>query len=116
MSVEKLVELKVVIVLSEGVVEGLGNPEPAKDEEEAERHEDWVVEVDLFIFPLEVLVSRNDPLLSEEGGGKIDIDCQVDNLFKFKFSQPFKFRFKFGKIRSVITFTWVYTRGTGMWP
>ena len=34
MSVEKLVELKVVIVLSEGVVEGLGNPEPAKDEEE----------------------------------------------------------------------------------
>ena len=84
MSVEKLVELKVVIVLSEGVVEGLGNPEPAKDEEEAERHEDWVVEVDLFIFPLEVLVSRNDPLLSEEGGGKIDIDCQVDNLFKFK--------------------------------
>ena len=48
MSVEKLVELKVVIVLSEGVVEGLGNPEPAKDEEEAERHEDWVVEVNLM--------------------------------------------------------------------
>ena len=49
-SVEKLVQLKVVIVLSKGVVEGLGNPEPPKDEEEAERHEDRVVEVNLHVL------------------------------------------------------------------
>ena len=36
--------------------------------------------VDLFILPLEVLVSGNDPLLSKEGGREIDIDGQVDNL------------------------------------
>ena len=47
MSVEKLVELKVVIVLPKGIVEGLGNPEPSKNKEKAEGHEDWVIEVDL---------------------------------------------------------------------
>ena len=38
------------------------------------------VVIDLFVFSLEVLVSSNDPLFSEEGGSKIDIDCQVHNL------------------------------------
>ena len=42
--------------------------------------EDCVAVVDLFILPLEVLVAGNDPLLSKEGGGEIDIDCQVDDL------------------------------------
>ena len=48
-SVEKLVQLKVVIVLSKRIVEGLGNPEPSKDKKETEGHEDWVVEVDLKV-------------------------------------------------------------------
>ena len=50
MSVEKLVQLKVVIVLSKRIVEGLGNPEPSKDKKETEGHEDWVVEVDLKVW------------------------------------------------------------------
>ena len=80
MSVEKLVQLKVVIILSEGIVESLSNPEPSKNEEESKGHEDRVVEVDLLILPLEVLVARNYPLLSKKGGSKIDIDGQMHNL------------------------------------
>ena len=49
-SVEKLVQLKVVIVLSKRIVESLGNPEPPKDKEEAERHEDRIVEVHLKVL------------------------------------------------------------------
>ena len=79
-SVEKLVQLKVVIILSKGIVESLSNPEPSKNEEESKGHEDRVVEVDLLILPLEVLVARNYPLLSKKGGSKIDIDGQMHNL------------------------------------
>ena len=47
--VKKLIQLEVLVVLSEGVVERLRHPEPAEDEEEPDRHEYRVVEVDLEI-------------------------------------------------------------------
>ena len=48
--VEKLVELEVVVVLTEGVVEGLGDPQPPEHEQEPEGHEDRVVEVHLVVY------------------------------------------------------------------
>ena len=56
--VEQLVELEVVVVLSKRIIEGLGDSEPTKHEEEPERHEDGIVEIHLMlnVFLLSMLL------------------------------------------------------------
>ena len=50
-SLNELVKLKVFIVLPKWIVQSLCYPQPAKEEEELDCHEDWIVEIQLISFP-----------------------------------------------------------------
>ena len=50
-SLDELIQLEIFIVLPKRIVQSLCNPQPAKEEEELDCHEDWIVEIQLISFP-----------------------------------------------------------------
>ena len=58
MSVQNVIQFKVFIVLAQGVVQGLGHPQPAEVEEELDRRDDGIVEVQLGPLVLGLVTAR----------------------------------------------------------
>ena len=72
--VDQVVDVKVLVVLAEGVNQGLRNVEPAKVEEEFEDEKDGQIEIN----PIPPVIIN--PLFSDKVDGKVEVHRQVHNL------------------------------------
>ena len=77
MSVNKPVHIKVIIILSEGIDQHFGNLKPSHVKEELEKGKDWEVKVNFMTIIILAWVKK---LSSQQGGEKICVNSQSDNL------------------------------------
>ena len=77
MSVNKPVHIKVIIILSKGIDQHLGNFEPSHVKEELKEGEDWKVKVHSMTF---IILAWVQKLSSQQRGEKVCVNSQRDNL------------------------------------
>lgn len=77
MSVNKPVHIKVIIILSEGIDQHLGNFKPSHVKEELEEGEDWEVKVHCMAV---IILAWVQKLSSQQRAEKIRVNSQSDNL------------------------------------
>ena len=89
MPVQQSVQLEVVVVLTKGVDQRLGNLEPADEEGELQGEEEGIPEVQLGSLvtqaglvevPVGLAGLGHHPLGAKEGGGEVGVDRQGDQL------------------------------------
>ena len=78
MSVEDVIKLEVIIVLSQGIVQCLCHSKPPEVEEEFDRHKDRIVDVHFILF---------NSLLPNERDREVDVDGKCDHLKESKGSE-----------------------------
>ncbi len=77
MPVQQLVHAEVLVVVSEGIVEGLRHPEPAEEEEKLEAEEDGDPDVDGFLL---VGVLGEEGLVPHQGHREVGVHRQGYHL------------------------------------